>query len=117
MLYALRGARGSNKFCAAELHTNRNYSTVKDITTKPTEHYTVLDNDNNFQIEMSDFPENRTWKSGYKNGSEGPNMTASLSGKNATSSKKHGHNKQKKRPPTTYSKGDVAIPNDVQATT
>ena len=57
MLYALRGTRRPNKFCLAELHNSRKITTVKDIiTTKPNKNYTVLDNDNNFQLEMLDFP-------------------------------------------------------------
>ena len=55
MLYELRGAKRPNKSCPAELH-NRKFTTVRDITTKPNKNYTVSDNDNNFQLEMSDFP-------------------------------------------------------------
>ena len=57
MLYALRGARGPSKFCSAERHENRKFNTVKDdITTKLTEHYTVFDNDQIFQLEKSICP-------------------------------------------------------------
>ena len=57
MLYALREAEKPNKPCPAELHNNKKLTTVKDIiTTKPNKNYTVLDNDNNFQLEISNFP-------------------------------------------------------------
>ena len=56
-LYALRGAKKPDKSCPAELQNKRKYTTIKDIiTTKPTKNYNVLDNDNTFQLEMSDFP-------------------------------------------------------------
>ena len=57
MLYALRSAKRPIKFCSAELHNNRKFTTVKDIiTTKPNKNYIVSENDNNFQLEQSDFP-------------------------------------------------------------
>ena len=57
MLYALRGAKTQNIPCPAELYNNRTFTTVKDIiTTKMNKNYSVLDNDNNFKLEMSDFP-------------------------------------------------------------
>ena len=41
----------------AELHTNRKFTTVKDIiTTKIQPNYNVSDKDSNFELEMSDFP-------------------------------------------------------------
>ena len=57
MLYALRTAPKENKISPAELHTSRKFTTVKDIiTTKPIQHnYNVSDNDNNFELTMSDF--------------------------------------------------------------
>ena len=49
MLYALRGAKGPNKPCPAELHNNRKFNNVKDIiTTEPNKNYTVLDNGRKF---------------------------------------------------------------------
>ena len=57
MLYALRGAKKSDKSCPAELQNKRKHTTIKDIiTTKPNKNYNVLDNDNTVQLEMSDFP-------------------------------------------------------------
>ena len=57
MLYALRGAKKSDKSCPAKLQNKRKYTTVKDIiTTKSNINYNVSDNDNTFQLEMSDFP-------------------------------------------------------------
>ena len=56
-LYALRGAKKPDNSCPAELQNKQIYTTVKDIiTTKPNKNYNVLDNDNTFQLEMSDFP-------------------------------------------------------------
>ena len=57
-LYALRTAPKENKISPAELHTSRKFTTVKDIiTTKPIQHnYNVSDNDNNFELTMSDIP-------------------------------------------------------------
>ena len=56
-LYALRTAPKENKLSPAELHTNRKFTTVKDIiTTKPQPNYNVSDKDSNFELEMSDFP-------------------------------------------------------------
>ena len=58
LLYALRTAPKENKISPAELHTSRKFTTVKDIiTTKPVQNnYNVSDNDNNFELTMSDFP-------------------------------------------------------------
>ena len=57
LLYALRTAPKENKISPAELHTSRKFTTVKDIiTTKPVQiNYNVSDNDNNFELTMSDF--------------------------------------------------------------
>ena len=58
LLYALRAALKESKISSAEPHTSRKFTTVKDIiTTKPIQHnYNVSDNDNNFELTMSDFP-------------------------------------------------------------
>ena len=51
----------SNNQSPAELQLGRKLTTIKDIiTTKPTPHYhTVSDNDNNFELAMSDFPQDQ----------------------------------------------------------
>ena len=58
-LYSIRNASKSNNKSPAELQLGRKLTTIKDIiTTKPTTNYkTVSDNDQNFELEMSDFPQ------------------------------------------------------------
>ena len=68
MLYALRGAKKPDNSCPADLQNKRKNTTIKDIiTTKSTKNYNVLDNDNTFQLEMSDFRENKIRKFMYEN--------------------------------------------------
>ena len=61
ILYAKRNAPKSNNQSPAELQLGRKLTTIKDIiTTKPTTIYkTVSDNDKNFDLEMSEFPQDQ----------------------------------------------------------
>ena len=58
-LYAKRNEPKSNNQSPAELQLVRKLTTIEDIiTTKPNiNHHTVSDNDNNYELEMSDFPQ------------------------------------------------------------
>ena len=48
--------RGKDIISQAELHDNREFTTIKDInTTKPKNYKNVLDNYHESQLEMSDF--------------------------------------------------------------
>ena len=115
MLYALRGAKRQNKPCAAELHNNRKYTTVKDIiTTKPRNNYNVSDNDNNFQLEMSDFPGEQDSEILVRERARGTKLDGLYKKKKGVITKETDHTitvSGKKRRPTIYSKRDVARPD------
>ena len=96
------------------LHNNRKYTTVKDIiTTKPIKNYTVLDNDNNFQLEISDFPGKQNYEILVRERAKGTKLDSLLK-KKGTITKETAQTvtiSNKKRQRTTNSKRDVAIPN------
>ena len=58
-LYAIRNAQKSNNQSPAELQLGRKLTTIKDLITKKrtTNYETVSDNDKNFELEMSDIPQ------------------------------------------------------------
>ena len=116
MLYALRGAKRPNKPCPAELNNNRKFTTVKDITTKPNKNYTVLDNDNNFQLEMSDFPGEQDSEILIRERARGTKLDGLYKKKRGTITNGSDHTitlSNKKRQPTTYSKRDVATSKQI----
>ena len=121
MLYALRGARRLNELYPAEHHINRKFTTVKDIiTTKPNKNYTVLDNDNNFQLEMSAFPGEQNSEILVRERARGTKLEGLYKKKKGTITNETAHAKMmsnKKRQLTTYSKRDIATPKEMQATT
>ena len=59
ILYSIRKAPKSNNVSPAELQLGRKLTTIKEIiTTKPTTNYnSVSDNDKDFELEISDFPQ------------------------------------------------------------
>ena len=61
ILYAIRNAPKSNNQSPAKLQLGRKVTTIKDIiTTKPTtKHHTVSNNANNFELKMSNFPQDQ----------------------------------------------------------
>ena len=119
LLYALRGAKRPNKPCPAELHNNRQFTTVKDIiTTKPNKNYTVLDNDNYFQLEMSDFPGEQDSEILVRERARRTKLDDLYKKEKGTIPNETDHTitiSNKKRHPATYSKRDVAMPNEPQA--
>ena len=121
MLYALRGAREQNKLRSAELHNYRKFTTVKDlITAKPTEHYTVLDNGNISQLKMSAFPGEQDSEILVRERARVTKFDGLYKKKQCNIVQKTTHTvtiSNEKRQPTLYSKRDVTIPNDMQATT
>ena len=121
MLYALRGAKRPNKPCPAELHNNTKFTTVKDIiTTKPNKNYTVLDSDNNFQLEMWDFPGEQDPEILVRERARGTKLDGLYKKKRGTITNETDHTitiSNKKRQATTYSKRDKAMPNEPQAST
>ena len=121
MLYALRSAKRPKKFCSAELHNNRKFTTVKDIiTTKPNKNYTVSETDNNFQLELSDFPGEQDSEILVRERARGTKLNGLYKKKKGVITKETDHTitiNNKKGQPTTYSKRDVAIPNEAQAST
>ena len=120
MLYALRSAKRPNKFCSAELHNNRKFTTVKDIiTTKPNKNHIVSENDNNFQLELSDFPGEQDSEILVRERARGTKLDGLYKKKKGviTNETDHTITINKKRQLTTYSKRDVAIPNEAQAST
>ena len=119
MLYALRSAKRPNKCCSAELHNNRKFTTVKDIiTTKPNQNYIVSENDNNFQLELSDFPGEQDSEILVRERARGTKLDGLYKKKGViTNETDHTITINKKRQSTTYSKRDVAIPSEAQAST
>ena len=118
MLYALRGAKRQNKLCAAELLNNRKFTTVKDIfTTKPKNNYNVSENDNNFQLELSDFPGEQDSDILVRERARGTKLDGLYKKKKGVITKETDHTitvSGKKRRPTIYSKRDIvkAITNE-----
>ena len=112
MLYALRGAKRQNKLCAAELHNIRKFTTVKDIiTTKPRNNYNVSENDNNFQLELSDFPGEQDSEILVRERARGTKLDGLYKKKKGVITKETDHTitvSGKKRRPTIYSKRDIA---------
>ena len=120
MLYALRSAKRPKKLCSAELHNNRKFTTVKDIiTTKPNKNYIVSENNNNFQLELSDFPGEQDSAILVRERARGTKLDRLYKKKKGviTNETDHTITSNKKRQSTTYSKRDVAIPNEAQAST
>ena len=118
MLYALRSAKRPNKFCSAVLHNNRKFTTVKDIiTTKPNKNYIVSENDSNFQLELSDFPGEQDSEILVRERARGTKLDGLYKKKKGviTNETDHTITINKKWQSTTYSKRDVAIPNEAQA--
>ena len=113
MLYALIGAKRQNKLCAAELHNNRKFTTVKEIiTTKPRNNYNVSENDNNFQLELSDFPGEQDSEILVRERARGTKLDGLFKKKKGVITKETDHTitvSGKKRRPTIYSKRDVAM--------
>ena len=119
MLHALRGAKRPNKPCPAEQHSNRKITTVRDnIITNPNKNYTVLDNDNNFQLEMSDFPGEQDSEILVRERARGIKLDGPYKKKKCTITNETDHTitiSSKKRQPTIYSKRYAAMPNESQA--
>ena len=105
----------------SELHDIRKFTTVKDIiTTKTNKNYTVLDNDNNFQLEMSDFPGEQDSEILVREQARGTKLDSFYQKTKCITTNETAHTvtiSNKKREPTTYSKRDVAIPDETPATT
>ena len=90
------------------------------FTTNPNKNYTVLDNDNNFQLEMSGFPGEQDSEILVRKRARGTKLDGLYKKKRGTISNETDHTitiSNKKRQPTTYSKRDVAMPNEPQAST
>ena len=121
MLYALRGAKKPDNSCPAELQSKRKYTTIKDIiTTKPTKNYNVLDNDNTFQLEMSDFPGEQDSEIFVRERARGTTLDGLYKKKKGVIIGETDHTitiSNKKRQPTTLSKRDVAITKEPQPST
>ena len=121
MLYALRGAKKPDNSCPAELQNKRKYTTIKDIiTTKPTKNYNVLDNDNTFQLEMSDFPGEQDSEILVRERARGTKLDGLYKKKKGVIIGETDHTitiNNKKRQPTTLSKRDVAITKEPQPST
>ena len=94
---------------------------MKDfVTTRPNKNYTVLDNDNNFQLELSDFPVEQGSEILVRERARGTKLDGLYKKERGTIRNETDHTitiTNKKRQPTTYSKRDVAMPNEPQAST
>ena len=121
MLHALRGAKKPDRSCPAELQNKRKYTTIEDIiTTKPNKNYNVLDNDNTFQLEMSDFPGEQDSEILVRERARGTKLDGLHKKKKGVIIGETDHTitiSDKKRQPTTHSKRDVAITKEPQPST
>ena len=107
LLYALRTT-------PKEVHTSRKLTTVKDIiTTKPIQNnYNVSDNDNNFELTMSDFPADQNSEILVRERTRGSNLETAYKKKKGQIIAETPHTitmKERGRSlPTLFSKREVA---------